>query len=131
MNTNVKERITRKKPGVTALNLSYLYELSGGDHDFVAEIIEMFLQDAPDLINQSNEHIQKEDYHQLRVTVHKLKSSVKVLGGDRLALLIQEIENNARKCMALETIPTLLQNLEDGIVDMMNQLSVELKMIKE
>ena len=108
--------------------LDYLRELSGGDSTFIAEILEMFITEAPLAITQSFTYLEKKDFELLRITVHKLKSSVQVVGGNHLTALICEIEAAAKNCQ-----PDILQRLSvlhTGIGHMVNHLTGELKEIK-
>ena len=111
-------------------NLSYLKELSGGDAGFMEEIIEMFMSDAPKIVDHANDCFQKTDFDLLKVTVHKLKSSVQVLGNTQLALFIQDIESSAKNPDKKEQISQMLVKLEDDINSMMGFLAQELDSIR-
>lgn len=109
--------------------LDYLRELSGGDLNFIAEILEMFISEAPQAMTQSFQYLEQKNFELLRITVHKLKSSVQVVGGNHLTALISEIEMNAKDSKP-EMLPQMLTVLKDGIGQMVNHLSGELKGIK-
>jgi HPt (histidine-containing phosphotransfer) domain-containing protein len=109
--------------------LDYLRELAGGDLNFIAEILEMFIDEAPQAIKQSLEHLDKKNYELLRITVHKLKSSVQVVGGNHLTALICEIEAAAKNSKP-EMLPQMLALLNEGIGYMVKHLTGELRGIK-
>ena len=107
--------------------LEYLIELAGGDNHFIAEIIQMFIQEAPDAVRQSFQHLENDEMQRLLVTVHKLKSSVQVVGGQHLAVLISEIEQQAKQAPASsDDIQRMLGELEKGISQIVNWLNGEL-----
>ena len=109
-----------------APKLDYLKELSGGDHNFIAEILEMFITEAPQSVEQSFRYLQEKNFEMLRITVHKLKSSVQVVGGYHLTNLIHEIESASKETERHEILP-MLSILKSGIQHMVNHLCTELK----
>jgi len=110
-------------------NLSYLFELAGGDTEFVIEIIETFISDTPEIIGSAVNSFEKGDYDLLKVTVHKLKSSVQVVGGAHLAVLISDIERNADQEDASSKLESMIHELNDGVQSMLTQLTAELKVL--
>ena len=111
--------------------LDYLKELSGGDHDFITEIIEMFIADAPQAVAQSCQPLEKDNFELLRITVHKLKSSVQVVGGYHLATVIHEIESAAcDKNSKPALLRQMLCTLDEGIRQMTGFLHSELAEMK-
>lgn len=119
--------LTQQKP-----RLDYLKELSGGDLTFIAEILEMFIHDAPQAVAQSFRHLEQKNYEMLRITVHKLKSSVQVVGGNYLTALICEIEKAAAaKVDKPDMFAQMLSTLDSGIKSMVQHLSGELNAIKQ
>jgi HPt (histidine-containing phosphotransfer) domain-containing protein len=122
----VSSYCTNQKP-----KLDYLRELSGGDSGFIAEILEMFISEAPQAITQAVDHLGKQNLDMVRITVHKLKSSVQVVGGNHLTSLICEIESAAAKSEKLDMLPQMLSTLGDGITNMVHHLTGELQEIKQ
>lgn len=74
-------------------NLAYLVELSDGDEQFIIEVLTMFVNDAPELLKQCVGYHKTDNFHLLKITVHKIKSSIKMLGNDGLAKSAQQIED--------------------------------------
>ena len=62
------------------LNLDFLQEMAGGDNEFVIEILEIFLDDAPTTLESIRNGMIESDFSSVKTSVHKLKSSIKVLG---------------------------------------------------
>lgn len=112
--------------------LDYLKELSGGDLSFIAEILEMFINEAPQAVAQSFGHLEQKNFDLLRITVHKLKSSVQVVGGNHLTALICEIESAAAaKVDKPDMFSQMLSTLDSGIRSMVQHLVIELRAIKQ
>ncbi|GIV34940.1 MAG: hypothetical protein KatS3mg031_2475 [Chitinophagales bacterium] len=104
--------------------LDYLRELSGGDAGFMKEIIEMFILEAPRALEQAQACLLEKNLEQLRMIVHKLKSSVQVVGGQHLTDLIVRIESWSGETN--EELCRMVQMLEEGIQDMIGHLQQEL-----
>ena len=82
----------RKQPTKGKVDLTYLQDLADGDENFVNEVITMFLNDAPDVLKQVMLYPQTENYQLLKTSVHKLKSSLRMLGNESISDIAQDIE---------------------------------------
>jgi len=109
--------------------LDYLRELAGGDNDFITEILKMFITEAPQSVEQSLRFLHERNFEMLRITVHKLKSSVQVVGGYHLTHLIQDIENAAKENGEMDTIQQMLSMLNTEIQHMVKYLCQELNTV--
>jgi HPt (histidine-containing phosphotransfer) domain-containing protein len=75
--------------------LDALMETMGGDADFFAEMIDIFLVDAEDLLSAMVGALANGDASALRRAVHTLKSNSRTFGASALADLCQDIEGHA------------------------------------
>ena len=107
--------------------LDYLKELSGGDQSFINEILELFITEAPQSVEHALSYLQQKNFDMLRITVHKLKSSVQVVGGYHLTNLIQEIESTSKETAKHDILQQMLSVLNTGIHHMVGHLSKELQ----
>jgi HPt (histidine-containing phosphotransfer) domain-containing protein len=105
-----------------APKLDYLKELSGGDQAFINEILEMFITEAPQSIENAINYLREKNYHMLKITVLKLKSSVQVVGGYHLTNLIQEIENASVENASPAVMQQTLSKLKSGISHVVSHL---------
>jgi len=112
-----------------APKLDYLKELSGGDQSFINEIIDMFITEAPLSVENAFRFLQEKNYQMLKLTVHKLKSSVQVVGGYHLANLIQEIENASTESTRTDILHQMLSKLHSGIEHIIKFLGEELSTV--
>lgn len=76
-------------------NLTYLENFSGGDKDFIRQMIELFFKQVAEELNNIRQQAIKMDLQEVMKTAHKLKSSVSLLGAERMALLLKQIEQLA------------------------------------
>jgi HPt (histidine-containing phosphotransfer) domain-containing protein len=77
-------------------DLTYLNEMSQGDNDLIIEMIEIFCEQVPELIDEFEDYLVAYNYDGIAATAHKAKSSVAVVGLNELAALLKELEVNAR-----------------------------------
>ncbi|HRY14903.1 MAG TPA: Hpt domain-containing protein, partial [Candidatus Competibacteraceae bacterium] len=68
-----------------------------GTPNLLARLIELYLRDAPRLIEQMKQAIADEDYEMLRMAAHTLKSSSANIGALPLQGLCKELEMQARR----------------------------------
>ena len=69
-----------------------LEKLTGGDREFMAEIIDTFLDDAPDLLTRMREGVDHSNAADLRIAAHSLKSNSADFGAETLRELCKQAE---------------------------------------
>jgi GAF domain-containing protein/CheY-like chemotaxis protein/HPt (histidine-containing phosphotransfer) domain-containing protein len=77
--------------------LARLIEGSGGDEEFVSELIEQFLADAPVLIDAARAGLQRDDADEVRRAAHTLKSNAATFGALDLADSSRALEEAAKQ----------------------------------
>lgn len=71
-----------------------LKEMSGTE--FIAELIDTFLEDGPKLIDQMQAALKPEEAESFRRAAHSLKSNAATFGAHELSGLAKELEDLAR-----------------------------------
>ena len=94
------------------------------DADFIRELINTFLEDAPLQIQQMKDAIDKKDAELFKRAAHTVKSNAATFGATQLASLARELESMGRE-NNLE-IGNRLEALEEAFYQVKNQLN-ELK----
>lgn len=94
------------------------------DADFIRELINTFLEDAPLQIQRMKESLQKKDAELFTRAAHTVKSNAATFGANELASLARELESMGRE-NNLE-IGNKLQVMEEAFHQVKNQLN-ELK----
>lgn len=107
-------------------NLQYLRELSGDDTDFIKEIIQMFIDDAPVLLKQAIIYHKNSNLALLKASIHRMKSSVKMMGDQELASLIQRIEEHCVGVNEVANLPTLMMQLNKGLTELLFDLKAQM-----
>jgi HPt (histidine-containing phosphotransfer) domain-containing protein len=88
-----------------------LKEMSGAD--FIDELVDTFLEDAPKLINEMKTALETKDAETFRRAAHSLKSNSATFGATRLSALAKEIELLARE-NKLEEAGSRLASLQEA-----------------
>jgi len=95
------------------------------DPDFLSELIDLFLEISPGLVNDIRQHAQMADAGNLMQAAHKLKGSSFNLGARYLASICQRIEDKGKN-NDLSELDSLLEQLEKAY----DETSLELKSIE-
>jgi HPt (histidine-containing phosphotransfer) domain-containing protein len=91
--------------------LQEIYRIGGNLPEFLVEIIDCYLQEAPKLLSAAREALAQHDSRTLKRSVHTLRSSSATVGAMTLAKLCEELEARAISVSQAEIIDHL-QSLE-------------------
>jgi len=94
-------------------NLDYLEDLSAGDTEMMKELIEMFLDQAPENITNMKKYLEKGDWKKLGEEAHKLKPTISYMGIQELETTIRTLESNAKNAEELDSLGPLLSEVEN------------------
>jgi HPt (histidine-containing phosphotransfer) domain-containing protein len=93
------------------LNYDYLNEITGGDAEFIAELLGDFVSQTPALIEQITTALAQGDAAAVGKVAHTLKGSARAIGADEFAAIAFELEQ-AGKQGDLSNAPDALQRLQ-------------------
>ena len=79
--------------------------------DFLIEVVDLFLADAPALITSLRSSLERQDTEELRRAAHTLKSNGETLGAGVFAKLCRTVEQHA-KDGRLDGVPQLVDQIE-------------------
>src|SRR5687767_13489178 len=82
-------------PVIDKATFEELKQMSGAD--FINELIDAFLDDAPNMISQMQTALVAKDVESFRRNAHSLKSNANTFGASELAILAKELEFMARQ----------------------------------
>ncbi|HDJ33978.1 MAG TPA: Hpt domain-containing protein [Bacteroidetes bacterium] len=74
------------------VNLKYLEEMTGGSRELVKEMIDIFISQIPEFIEEMRKLHKKNDWHSLGLLAHKAKSSVAIMGMEEQAAKLKKLE---------------------------------------
>ncbi|MEO9967748.1 MAG: hypothetical protein ABJF11_18275 [Reichenbachiella sp.] len=107
------------------LDLSYLYEISDHDREFIYEMIMTIVKNTPEMIDEIEKEGKAENWYAVGRLMHKLKPSLLLLNIENLSAHIRELESNAKAPKNIELIPGQIAELRafcDLILDELNKL---------
>lgn len=111
------------------VDLSYLKELSHGNTAFEKEMIVLFLQKAPQDIELLEKAIQKQDYSDVKIIAHKLKSTFALFKLDESQVPLAQIETEATNpplsTRSIEGFDSVKKKLEETMLGLKTILAKE------
>lgn len=116
-----------RREGLKRVDLQYLRDLSGNDTEFIKEILQMFVDDAPVLLKQAILYHKSGNLTLLKSSVHRMKSSVKMMGDSELAELIQRIEQHCTGQSQEPNMPALMMQLNRDLTELIFDISAEMQ----
>lgn len=93
------------------INLDNLKELSGGDSQFIKEMLEVFLANYPKYMGKLMVGIEVKDWVEIRKMAHKIKPTLAYIGLDELIPEFQQVEEWALANTNYESIVTTINKL--------------------
>lgn len=113
------------------LSLDFLYEMAEGDKEFVIDILEIFTEDAPLTLDSIQESMKEGDLNAVKIAIHKLKSSIKILGLESLVSLAQNLEDEAGENNISSDFDLKVQKLDKSVQDLVKAASRQIKYLKQ
>lgn len=107
---------------VPLYDLSMIESISGGDQQFIKQMVKLFLDNMPQNIEILKRAVEDEDWEQMWKTAHKMKSTIDSLNIVELKQEIRTIELSGKKLEGLELIPSLVHKVEKVLNDCMDDL---------
>lgn len=108
-------------------DLNYLKTMSGGDSNFIAEMISLFKEQMDEYSALMPRLLLEKDYDGLSKLAHKAKSSVAVMGMSSVAELLKNLEVLAHE----EKEKELYKNMVNEFLEKGNLAVIELEQSKE
>lgn len=85
------------------IDLSYLREMSGGNKELILEMITIFKSQTLEFGSEMDQLLQSKQYELLGKLAHKAKSSVSIMGMEKLATRLKELELAAKDGVKTES----------------------------
>lgn len=74
------------------INLDYLEQISGGEKEFINEMVQLFLDNTPKSVREMKEAMKNNDPVKLGEIAHKMKPSAIYMGNEELAGLLRDLQ---------------------------------------
>ena len=106
-------------------DMSFLQKVSGGDEDFILEMIQTFREVGPEYIEKAQSLLAKGDYSALSKETHRIIPGVSFLGAKSLEKYLMHIEENTKKMINMEDVPSLVEKSCTIIVQLIDELETD------
>jgi HPt (histidine-containing phosphotransfer) domain-containing protein len=123
METNTKTSSINKK----IIDLSYLKQLSNGDNNFIKEMIEVFMVQTPEAMDNLQKHLLNNDWKMVRAVAHKIKPSMAFVGLNDIQKKMNTVEEYAETETHLDELPEMIEEIKVVIDRAMKELKEEMK----
>ena len=100
--------------------------VSGGDKEFIKKMIALFIETVPKDVKQLQVSSSSQNWIQVGKIAHKLKSTIDSMAIKTIQKDIRTIETNAKEQSSVETLPPLIEKINQVINACVEQLQMEL-----
>jgi len=129
-NHEKKDQIIKVNESARCINLDYLHRYTKSDPKLIMEMISIYLEQTPPIINTMKESLKNNDLNILQTTVHKLIPSFAIMGINKhFETLAREIQKIAITKIDTEKLPDLVAQIEKICSQACNELELELNAI--
>ncbi|MCW3112046.1 MAG: multi-sensor hybrid histidine kinase [Segetibacter sp.] len=99
-----------------SVDLSMLYDISGEDEAYICVMVQTFLENMPNTLKKIDQCLSDENWDGLFQAAHYAKSTLSVIKVSEMFDAVLAIELSAKNKINLQTLPALVQKLNDGFV---------------
>lgn len=103
-------------------DLTFLGSFTGSDPQKIKRYVQMFLDRAPEQLEEIRTSLGTGDYENLRVAAHSLKPQLSYMGIKSLEQDIRDIEEISGSKANLDALPPLVSKLETILKQAFNEL---------
>ncbi len=127
---NMASPVTQTNP-MKHSDLTYLNGLANGKTDFVIQMLSIFIEQTPTVLEKLNEAITNKDWATVRTIVHKMKPSITFTGLKEIEQDVPAMEEYAESGSHLELIPSLYEKMKKVCTEAILELKEEIEKLKE
>jgi HPt (histidine-containing phosphotransfer) domain-containing protein len=107
------------------IDLSYLEEVSGGNNEFIIEMIDLFLAQTPGHIDELLAAVSAMDWKKIAELAHKVKPTLAFMGVESVKEVMAEIESNGRNEENYEDIVVKINQLQEVFTTIYAKLEIK------
>lgn len=112
-------------------NLSELIQLSNGNNDFLANMVEIFIRSSSEIISKIKNAILNSDWKNVSELAHKAVPSFHFMGLSNLAEKLKFIENNATNEGERKHINEMIGFIDKNLTVILDDLEKEVVKFKK
>ena len=105
------------------IDLTYVKGMAGGSMDLVREMINIFISQIPEFLEEMRSCHDKKDWYHLGLIAHKAKSSVAVMGMEQQAMDLKEMEALAKEAKDTDRYAAMIDKFEKNCYQAIEELN--------
>ncbi|PKK37713.1 hypothetical protein BWI96_04395 [Siphonobacter sp. SORGH_AS_0500] len=94
------------------LNLDYLNDVTGGDHESMADLLTVFLEETPLQLQKMNDALQAGNVEEVGKIAHALKSPVQMIGAEELTPTFIKLQEYGTKGADINLVQPLVHEVQ-------------------
>ena len=107
-------------------NLHYLKTITEGNKEILREMIEMFINQVPEFIENFKKYYDNKQYSALGKEAHKAKSSLQIMGMSELEKEMKTFQLKAIEGAQIESYPLHINHFETQCLTAIEELKIVL-----
>jgi HPt (histidine-containing phosphotransfer) domain-containing protein len=108
-------------------NLEYLEEISGGDKDFIADMLNDFVNNSPVSLSEIEKAVEDQNWSEVYAVVHRFIPTFEFVGAEEIRSRLRIVETNAKTLQQLDLIPGLIAEIKLSLVELIRSIKNDLK----
>lgn len=112
---------------MSIIDLQYLTDITGGDNEIMAEMIQLLLEETPKHLQSIRDYSDNEQWKELGAEAHKIKPMLMYVGLSDLHDAAKTLESHGKNSQNLEEIPELIETIETGFQEVEDELRKKVK----
>ncbi len=113
------------------VNLNYLNEISGGDKQFIKDMLVMFNQTTAKEVVGFDQLLVEENYTAIGSLAHKIKAPVQMICQSTLPEHVRNLEKLGKEASQIDQIPVLIQLIKSEMELLVIEIEKTLPTIEE
>lgn len=108
-------------------NLEYLEEISGGDKDFIADMLNDFVTNAPLSMDEVESCVNQKNWSEVYAIVHRFIPTFEFVGAEEIRSKLRTIESSAKNLTGLELAPSMVEEIKVLLSQLIDSIKNDLK----
>ena len=126
------ELIEKEEVRLPCIDLDYLYKRTKSNPDLIMEMITLYLEQTPPMVDMMKRSLKHKDWDALYAVVHKMIPSFSIMGiNTDFELMAKKVQEYARMQKQTEGISNLVSQIEEVCLQACDELKIEFDTIKK
>jgi HPt (histidine-containing phosphotransfer) domain-containing protein len=106
-------------------NLEYLEEISAGDKEFIADMLNDFVTQTPQTLADIDVQIKQANWYELYKIIHKFIPTFEFVGAENVRTELRVVEQYAKTSTQVEKIAPIIEKLKVDCRNIIHELKTD------